>query len=104
MNISVQLIAEGINATAKNESQALSYLTEDAHHFRRDWSYADGEIDQTDDEVSDDAGDAIVDVDVDPAPGRGERIWTGRAIFTVVVAKCANDDEARAEARRLLAA
>jgi hypothetical protein len=103
MNKRVTLVADGIDVTARSESQALAYLSEDARQFSSDWSYADAGVEDTEDDASEDADDARVEVDVDTPSGRGERIWTGRAEFSVVI-EAGDEPSAYAAARALLAA
>ena len=99
----VTLIAEGINVTARTQDRALAYLREDALQFRREWNYADEDVEDTDDDPADDAGDVTIEVSATDPGGRGERIWTGSARFSVVV-EAAGDAAAYAAARALLAA
>lgn len=103
MNKRVTLVAAGIQVTADDQSRALRYLVEDAGEMRRQWNYADEEVSDTDEDVTEDGDDIGIEVDVDVPEGRGERVWTGNARFDVVVD--AEDDRAAfAAARAVLAA
>lgn len=103
MNSRVTLVATGIQVTATTQSRAMDYLREDAAQFRSQWDYQDDDVEPTDDEITEDGDDAEIDVSVEDAAGRGERLWTGEARFTVVVAG-SEDAGAYAAARQLLAA
>lgn len=103
MNKRVTLVAAGVQVTATGQSRALDYLREDAIQFRREWNYEDGDVEDTDDDVSENADETDVDVSVGDAEGRGERVWTGSATFGIVVAAC-DEAEAYRVARALLVA
>jgi hypothetical protein len=103
MNKRVTLVAAGIQVTAYDQSRALRYLLEDAGEMRREWNYDVLETCDTDEEITGDADEVGIEVDVDVPRGRGERLWTGNARFDVVV-DARDDETAFAAARALLAA
>ena len=101
MNKLVTLAAEGIEVTATDAHQAERYLRDDAAEFRRNWDYDLVDLEDTDDEPADDVDAIHMRVEVEDSEGSGERTWTGRALFEVVVDGASTDHEA--EARRILA-
>lgn len=103
MRKSVDLLVKGIDVTASTQSQALSYLREDAAEFRRQCDYENGGVEDTDEEPNENADDLAFDVSVAIPRGKGERTWTGEAVFTVVV-DAATDEDAFAAALALVTA
>lgn len=102
MNKCVRLVASGINVTAANAERAERYMREDASEFRRDWTYEEVDVMDTREDVTDAGEDAVIEVEVDDCPGRGDRIWRGRATFEVVVP--ATSDRGAVEAARSMLA
>lgn len=103
MNTEVTLRATGVEVTASTEERATAYLKEDGAQFRRSWDYELDGCDRTDAEP-DDPCHARLEVEVDEPAGRGERIWRGDVLFTLVIEGEPDDDAAFEEARTLLAA
>ncbi len=105
MRKSVELVARDIQVTAATQSQAIAYLREDAAEFRRQWNYENGGVDDAapGDDLHDSGDEVDLDVSVDTPEGRGERTWTGEAVFTVVVEADSNE-AAFATACKLMAA
>lgn len=91
MSKCVTLLAEGINVTAKTRAEALRYLAQDARSFRRAWNYKKEAVKESDDRSMTCPTQINVDVDVEDAPGRRERTWTGFARFHVVVGTSNNE-------------
>lgn len=101
MNTRVTLRAAGIDVTASEESQAVSYLKEDGWQFRAAWEYEFSDASPTDEEP-DDVDDVRIEVETTEPAGRGERTWNGDVLFTVVVKGELSDDEALHAAREIV--
>lgn len=101
MSKCVTFLAQGINVTAKKRSDALKYLAQDARSFRKAWNYKIEEIKESDAPSMTSPTQINIDVDVEDAPGRRERTWTGFARFHVVVGTT-NNEVAATQALALL--
>lgn len=102
----VELIADAVQVTATDADQAHRFATEDARSCVADWNYTVGEValDDLGNEPNYDAGDAELEIEgTAEEPGKGERVFTHRATFTVTV-RAMNAEEATAAAFELLGA
>jgi hypothetical protein len=101
MNTRVTIRAAGIDVTASNESQALTYLKEDGSQFRAAWEYELSDTSSTD-EGPGDADDVLMEVETTEPAGKGERTWNGDVLFTVVVEGEVEGEEAVRAAREIV--
>ena len=101
MNTEVVIRAAGIDVTASDESQALSYLREDGAQFRSAWEYELNDAYPTEDEPTD-ADDVRIEAETSEPEGRGERTWNGDVLFTVVIEGEHDGDEALELARAVV--
>lgn len=103
MNRLIVLRASGIQVTASNRQQALSYLAADVREFLRDWNYEVDRTEYTINPLTTSSNDVEISLDLNDPDGQGERIWTGTARFKVVV-KAASESAATKAAKQVLTA
>lgn len=91
----VELRADDVQVSAEREEDARRHAVDDARDFMADWNYSLVMVEETEDDLADDAGDADVTLG-DPSGGEKdegplkpgpipEPIWTFAPTFAVVV-------------------
>ncbi len=100
----VELVAEGIDVTASDSSEAERFASNDAREFMGQWLFEQEDSFPADPdlEITEDQDDIEVEVTcVENEEGEGERNWTFEAKFTLVV-EAPNGVDAIEEAKQII--